>query len=177
MRLCSTTRRPFLECEVFCNGSDTIKKALHDAQVVIRAGQGQGLLPASNSLAEEALAMVRLEMLSQALAFSRHGQWIRDSAERPDWEYAQVFGHLTRLAKFEISQSPDGGSWRHFLSLFRLYFGSGIDKLAPSIFLAAVFHPDTILSATVLADVEAIVRSVEVEAVASDSMADMGMFG
>ncbi len=85
------------------NGSDNIKKALHDAQVVIRAGQDQGLLPASKSLAGEALAMVRLEMLSQALVFSRHGQWIRDSAERPDWEYAQVFDYLTRLAKFEIS--------------------------------------------------------------------------
>lgn len=158
------------------SGSENIREATHKAELLILDAQHKGLVRVGSNFSYQAVEMIRLEMLSQALVFSRHGQWIRDSAERPDWEYAQVFGYLTRLAKFEISQSPDGGSWRHFLSLFRLYFGSGIDKLAPSIFLAAVFHPDTILSATVLADVEAMVQSVDVEAVASDSLADMGMF-
>lgn len=157
--------------------SDNMKRAFHDAELAINAAQDQGLLSVRSGLAQEAFAMVRLEMLSQALVFSRNGQWIRDSAERPDWEYAIVFGYLTRLAKFEISQGPNDGGWQGFLSLFRLYFGREIDKLAPSIFLAAVFHPDTILSPTLLADVESILKSVGAEDVAYDAMSERGLFG
>ena len=152
------------------SGSGEIKEATHNAEILVLEAKEQGLLRAGTTLSYQAVAMVRLEMLSQALVLSRQGQWIRDSAERPDSEYAQVFGYLARLAKFEISHGPDVGNWRHFLSLFRIYFGSGIDKLAPSIFLAAVFHPDAIISAKVLADVHAITEALEAEEVAYRSM-------
>jgi len=157
------------------SGSGEIIKATHNAENLILEAQQQGLVRVGTNFSYQAVEMIRLEMLSQALVFSRHGQWIRDSAERPDWEYAQVFGYLTRLAKFEISHGPDGGNWRHFLSLFRLYFGNGIDKLAPSIFLAAVFHPDAIISGTILADVLAMCEALEAEEVAYRSMIETGL--
>lgn len=158
------------------SGSGETIEAAHNAEILILEAQQQGLVRAGTTLSYQAVAMVRLEMLSQALVLSRHGQWIRESAERPDWEYARVFGYLTRLAKLEISHGPDGGNWRHFLSLFRLYFGSGIDKLAPSIFLAAVFHPDAIISATVLADVHAMSEALEAEEVAYRSISETRLF-
>jgi hypothetical protein len=157
--------------------SDTerMSRAVHEAEVAIKSAQDKGLLQVSAGFLQQASEMVRLEMLSQAFVFSRNGQWIRDSAERPDWEYAQLFGYLTRLAKYEIAFGVNA-KWQNFLELFRVYFGDGIDKLAPSVYLAAVFHPDTIVTQELLADVENMVGSLWAEQTAYNAMNEHGTF-
>lgn len=155
--------------------AESMKKAHYEAEAAIRTAQEIGLLRVGNDLGLQARAMVRLEMLSQAIVFSRHGQWFRDSSDRPDWEYAQLFGYLTRLAKFEITYDRNA-SWECFLELFRVYFGDGIDKLAPSVFLAAVFHPDTVVTSELLADVRGMVGSVKAEDTAYNALNEHGAF-
>lgn len=155
--------------------TESINRAFREADAAIKRAQHRGLLQFGNDLGHQASAMVRLEMLSQAIVFSRHGEWIRDSAERPDWEYAKLFGYLTRLAKFEIAYGTNA-KWKHFLELFRVYFGDGIDKLTPSVYLAAVFHPDTIVTPELLADVQEIVGSVWSEETAYNAMIEHGTF-
>ncbi len=157
------------------SNTESMSRALHEADAAIKRAQHRGLLQFGNDLVHQASAMVRLEMLSQAIVFSRHGEWIRDSAERPDWEYAKLFGYLTRLAKFEIAYGTNA-KWKHFLELFRVYFGDGIDKLAPSVYLAAVFHPDTIVTKELLAEVEDMVGSLWAEETAFTAMNEHGTF-
>ncbi len=156
--------------------SENLKKAYHDAEIAIDAAEDRGLVNKSSTMWQKALAGVRLVMLVEVLLFSRNGQWIRERADRADWEYAQLFGYLTRLAKLEISLFGEDQGWSHFCQLFRHYFGSEIDKLAPSIFLAAVFHPDTIVSRKIKADLENIIQIVAADETAYDSLHGSGIF-
>lgn len=157
-------------------GSDELEQAYAAAKKVIDGAQMHDLLPLRFGPARDALAMARLEMLSQALIYSRFGQWFQDGLDKADWEYAQLFGYLTRLAKFELTHGPHDGGWHYFLKLFRCYFGCEIDKLAPSIFMAAVFHPDMILSPTLQADLSSILQAVDGQEEIIQAIDDCGFF-
>lgn len=158
------------------NDTKNREMAYRDAQVAIEVAQAQGLLSQTSGTVQEGFMLARMEMLSQALVFSRNGTSVREKADRRDWEYAQLFGYLTRLAIFEILTAGENQGWERFRELFRHYFGSEIDKLAPSIFFAAVLHPDVILSQKLQADVENISRAVAPEETAYQSLQASGLF-
>ena len=153
--------------------SEKMQKAWHDAQVAIDSAQELGLLERISGF--NPTTMGRLEMLSQAFVYSRNGAWFRRSFDLYDWEFAQMFGYVTRLAIFEMTCVEDKG-WQHFRQLFRHYFGPDFDKLAPSVFLAAVFHPGLIVSRAVKEDVENIMSVLEVEQTAFESLNGSGLF-
>lgn len=125
---------------------DEFEPFLADARGIIRIAKARGLLTEPDKgVVGETDALVRLEMLSQALRHLRLGAFFCQGVNH-NWEYARSFGYLVRLAIFEMGASASEVGWRRFRDLFRHYFGQAVDPYLPSVFLAAISHPAILAS-------------------------------
>lgn len=131
---------------------DEFEPFLADARGIIRIAKARGLLTdPAEGMSGSPNAVVRLEMLSQALYHTRLGAFFCQGV-RYDWEFARSFGYLVRLAIFEMGTSSSEVGWQTFRALFGHYFGQAVDPYLPSVFLAAVSHPAILSSSVGLAE-------------------------